>query len=279
MKRGTPQHPKIDRLCMLLKIGMAPAVGYLELLWHFTAEFAPRGDVGRFSDGQIEDALHWLGWRGHLISALISSSWLDHHPVCRLCVHDWADHADDAVRKRLSRSNLQFVQVSRKVPGQQVIVPRSPNTAEPSFDDRFQITPEPDERPSAKFAASSLLASFFDISSDERQELWWRVSVRGEESKVVACEAEGELERVSQRIQARHSEVQRCGITVVREQLRAIVRSLWPEVQIDALRCIDQNHARWCRLLWWCKHHGRYTSDIKNWLSPNKGLWHEPPVL
>jgi hypothetical protein len=117
MKRGTPRHPKVAHLRQLLKIGLAPAVGYLELLWHFASEFAPQGDVGRFADERIEAALHWQGRTGKLVSALVESGWLDHHPGCRLCVHDWGDHCDDAVRKRLSRAGLSFLSLAQKVTG------------------------------------------------------------------------------------------------------------------------------------------------------------------
>ncbi len=115
MKRGTPRHPKIAHLRQLLKVGLAAAVGYLELLWHFTAEFAPKGDVGRFSDERIEGAMDWHGKSGRLVAALTESGWLDHHSECRLCVHDWAHHADEAVKKRLSRLGLKFVEVGARV--------------------------------------------------------------------------------------------------------------------------------------------------------------------
>ena len=42
MKRGTPRHPKVGHLCELLKIKIPTAVGYLGVLWHFTAEFHHR---------------------------------------------------------------------------------------------------------------------------------------------------------------------------------------------------------------------------------------------
>jgi hypothetical protein len=110
MKRGAPRHPKVAHLRKLLRLGLPDAVGRLELLWHFTAEFAPRGDIGRFSDERIEAAMDWRrGKPGRLIAALIESRLIDRHPECRLCVHDWPDHADQAVRKRLLRAGLKFV--------------------------------------------------------------------------------------------------------------------------------------------------------------------------
>jgi hypothetical protein len=124
MKRGTPEHPKVFDLCERLRCDRPTAVGYLELLWHFTAKYAPQGDIGRYSDRRIEAALDWVPGRwkrdGHLIGALQEAHWIDAHPVHRLVVHDWQDHAEESVRKKLARAGLNFVtrsvEVSRQSP-------------------------------------------------------------------------------------------------------------------------------------------------------------------
>ena len=77
MKRGTPRNPKVLHLANLLKVKIPTAVGYLELLWHFTAEFTPQGDIGKYDDKWIEAALYWGGKEGRLIEALVQSRWLD----------------------------------------------------------------------------------------------------------------------------------------------------------------------------------------------------------
>ncbi|HEV2175540.1 MAG TPA: hypothetical protein VGR71_18335, partial [Nitrospira sp.] len=119
MKRGTPRHPKVGRLAELLGIKVPTAVGILELLWHFTAEFAPQGDIGKYSDSRIEAAmLSWFRPKGKLILALIQAGWIDQDQVSRLIVHDWHDHADDSVRKRLTRHGLPFLSFTSKVTGQ-----------------------------------------------------------------------------------------------------------------------------------------------------------------
>ena len=162
MKRGGPTHPKLLELCDILGCRRPTAVGYLELLWHFTANYAPRGDIGRFSDHWIESACDWTGPHGKLLAALIKVGYVDHlsgpppgqpertlgegdmpstyprhgsdmpstypqhgsdmpstypqhdsgvekSPSHRLLVHDWIDHADEAVRKRLYRQNQQLI--------------------------------------------------------------------------------------------------------------------------------------------------------------------------
>jgi hypothetical protein len=101
------------------------AVGLAESLWHFTAEFAPQGDIGKYDDSRIEAALGWHGRPGKLVCVLVEAGLIDRcaptegsPTVCRLVVHDWHDHADDAVRKKLERSGLPFLSLSTKVTGQ-----------------------------------------------------------------------------------------------------------------------------------------------------------------
>jgi len=132
MKRGAPQHPKTRQLCKLLGISLAQAVGHLELLWHFTAQYAPQGNIGRFTDEWIEAACDWCGKSGALIGALRESGWADEHPddAIRLVVHDWHVHADDAVRKRLSRGNEPFLSLTAKVTGKRLPPRRTSSTTQ-----------------------------------------------------------------------------------------------------------------------------------------------------
>ena len=98
MKRGTPESPKVRRLAKFLGISIPHAVGLLECLWHFTARQAPCGDVGRWPDEEIEEAIGWDGKPGTLIPALVCCRWLDEDQEYRLLIHDWIDHADRGVR-------------------------------------------------------------------------------------------------------------------------------------------------------------------------------------
>jgi hypothetical protein len=108
MKRGTLDHPKAHDLAKRLAIPRFQVAGILECLWHFGSLYAWHGDVGRFTDAQIAA---WMGWpeddAGRLVQALADSHWLDPDPVCRYAIHDWRDHADDGVQKRLQRETNQ----------------------------------------------------------------------------------------------------------------------------------------------------------------------------
>jgi hypothetical protein len=112
MKRGTPGHPKVYDLAERLEAPRPMIIGYLELLWHFTAVYAPHGDIGRLTDQRIEKAVDWNGESGRLVAALIEAGWVDRDAEHRLIVHDWEEHCDDAVRKKVARSGQRFLRVS-----------------------------------------------------------------------------------------------------------------------------------------------------------------------
>jgi hypothetical protein len=103
MKRGTPRHPKTKALAKTLRINLAHAVGLLEMLFHFAAEFTPEGDIGRYPDETIAEALAWAGEVPRLIQALTTTGWIEVGPAGKLVVHDWLDHADHATQQRVAR--------------------------------------------------------------------------------------------------------------------------------------------------------------------------------
>jgi hypothetical protein len=109
MKRESIGHTKMKRLCRRLDLALWQSVGLLESIWHLTARQTPRGDIGKLSDEDIALGIDYRGDESRLIDALIGSGWLDRDPGGRLVVHDWADHADDAVHMRLARARLHFV--------------------------------------------------------------------------------------------------------------------------------------------------------------------------
>jgi hypothetical protein len=107
MKQGTPSNPKTKALARRLQIPIPYAVGLLDMLWEFTRTYARAGDVGRFSDSELADAMGWPMERNvsELIDALVSTpgqrGFLDRSETHRLIVHDWSEHADRAVHQWL----------------------------------------------------------------------------------------------------------------------------------------------------------------------------------
>ena len=110
MKRGIAEHPKTKRLARRLAIPIPYAVGLVEMLCN---QWAPRvaiqGDIGKWPDEDIADGLGFPGDPAALIEALVGAGWVDRHPVHRLVIHDWHEHADTGVRNRLKKAGLPFV--------------------------------------------------------------------------------------------------------------------------------------------------------------------------
>lgn len=109
MKRGTPEHPKVHALAAILNVQRYAAVGILESLWHFAQEYAPAGDIGRFSDDAISRWVCWDGASTVLVDALHSSGWVDRCQCHRLRIHDWPHHADQTVRRVLDNRGQRLL--------------------------------------------------------------------------------------------------------------------------------------------------------------------------
>lgn len=92
------------------RLGYLMALGALDALWMLTASSAPDGAIGRhLTDAQLESLLKWPGERGALIAALREERWLDEiDGDGRLYVHDWHEHADYTVHRKIARARAFF---------------------------------------------------------------------------------------------------------------------------------------------------------------------------
>ncbi len=115
-------NPKLQRLQTGTKMSRRETVGTLELLWCFTTQQAPRGDIGKWSDNDIEAACDWKGKPGALISALCDAVWLDRCAVHRLLVHDWAEHAMDFIDSCLNGLAVFWSQAAEFLPCQTLVI-------------------------------------------------------------------------------------------------------------------------------------------------------------
>jgi hypothetical protein len=109
MKLGAMRHPKTMDFAARLQVELPTAIGYLELLWGFTAEHSAQGNVGKWPDGSIAGACCWRGQPDVFIAALTSAGFLDGSLEHRLVVHDWPDHAPGWVRAKLAKLKLGFI--------------------------------------------------------------------------------------------------------------------------------------------------------------------------
>lgn len=107
--RSVVDHPKFADLKTALSLSKFEALGMLEALWHFTGKYALQGDIGKFTDKQIEAWIEWRGAPGAAVAALTDARWLDASPEHRILVHDWHEHADATTKKQLGRMKKKFV--------------------------------------------------------------------------------------------------------------------------------------------------------------------------
>lgn len=128
-------HPKTVALARRLSIPKAHAVGILEMLWHATAEYAPRGDIGKLDDDQIAACIEWEGETSVIIEALIAVRYLDRHDTYRLIIHDWHMHCPVFVKtKRAVKEGGLIEPASAMQPGRiqdASTIPAQPNPTQP----------------------------------------------------------------------------------------------------------------------------------------------------
>ena len=101
-------HPKTLDLASRLNASIPQVIGHLELLWAFTAQKTPRGNIGKWPDGTIARAAHWTGDATVFVTALHEAGFLDASQEYRFLVHDWHEHAPRWVKSKLKRASQEF---------------------------------------------------------------------------------------------------------------------------------------------------------------------------
>ena len=108
MKRGTPEHPKMRLLAKKLGVSLPQAIGTMELLWHWASRYAIQGNIGKWKNEIIAQAVYWDDDPDLLVNALCDSGWIDADPVHRYVIHDIKDHADNTWRQNLVDAGLTW---------------------------------------------------------------------------------------------------------------------------------------------------------------------------
>ncbi len=96
-------HPKLNRLCRALKISKPAAIGHLHLLWWWTMEYCPDGDLSPYDEQEVADAAGWTKDPHDFVLALLSSGFADPSntdPEGRIKLHDWQDYGGKLHRRR-----------------------------------------------------------------------------------------------------------------------------------------------------------------------------------
>lgn len=148
MKLGAFDHPKTLTLKSILKCSYPCVIGHLELLWKFTAQHSPRGNLGKWPDSAIASACGWEGEASEFCAALVAAGYVDTHPSERFVVHDWKEHCPQWVRAQLAKSSLTFVsttttELSSVASSVSSSEPSTiPSLAKPSQESKNKIAPD-----------------------------------------------------------------------------------------------------------------------------------------
>jgi hypothetical protein len=143
MKRDALNHPKMLDLASRLDVTRAQAIGVVTLLFDFTAQYAPQGDIGKHRDGAISRACEWTGSPEEFITALVESGWVDKSENHRLRVHDWHEHCEQWVKLKLQKLNLDFLAEYRGQLPQGTAKSGGVSTAEPIAEPTAEAITEP----------------------------------------------------------------------------------------------------------------------------------------
>lgn len=103
MKYQAVNHPKMVRLGRFYGGNRVTAVGAVESIIALALTMCQRGDVGKFTDTEIEEWCGWGGAPGEMVRGLVLCGWLDEDTRYRLVIHDWQDHAVNFVKAMRDR--------------------------------------------------------------------------------------------------------------------------------------------------------------------------------
>ena len=149
------------------------AIGILEGIWHFAADYTPEGDIGRYADDAIAEFIGWdheLVDGAQLVQALVDTHWLDANDRSRVVIHDWHDHAPEWVIKKLQRAQKTFVtgphprldgvaDNGRQRPTTSALAPEDDNVGLPSPDQTSPDQTPPDQTPPGRGPLAGLIRS------------------------------------------------------------------------------------------------------------------------
>ena len=98
-------HPKIKKAARLAGINEFEMIGRVHCLWWWALDYAPDGDVTKYSDADIESAVDWNGNPGAFYNALIECSFNGHCGLLErigdsVFIHDWHEYGGRLLQKR-----------------------------------------------------------------------------------------------------------------------------------------------------------------------------------
>lgn len=112
LHQGLGTHVKTRRLCKLLGIGPAQAVGHLALLWTWALDAAENGSLAKYQADDLALVCEWDGDADAFVAALERAGFLDLHHG-ELVIHDWEDYIGRLLEARERYKQMTNERVKR----------------------------------------------------------------------------------------------------------------------------------------------------------------------
>lgn len=98
-------HPKVKKAARLADINEFEMIGRLHCLWWWALDYAPDGDVTKYSADDIESAVDWNGTPGAFYNALLQCGFNGHCGLLECIgdttvIHDWQEYGGRLLEKR-----------------------------------------------------------------------------------------------------------------------------------------------------------------------------------
>jgi hypothetical protein len=93
-------NPKTRKLARILNLSVPAAIGHLHCLWWWATDYAQDGDLSKYTDEDIADAIGWDDDPQQAVDALINSGFIDDDGSGTRTIHDWNDYAGRLIEQR-----------------------------------------------------------------------------------------------------------------------------------------------------------------------------------
>lgn len=102
------RHPKRVDLSARMKWSKPETIGRLHLLWWWTLDFAEDGDLRKYNDGQIAEAMCVdIAQAGELVAALVEARWLEREPYFR--IRNWWSYIGRFLHVKYGKRDLDKI--------------------------------------------------------------------------------------------------------------------------------------------------------------------------
>ncbi len=160
-------HPKVKKAARLAGVSEKEMIGCLHYLWWWALDYAPDGDVTKYSPEDIEAAVDWNGTPYVFYNALVDCGFNGHCGLIEktgehVLIHDWDTYAGKLIERREANANRMRSTRAKHVQGTLFASVELPN--QPNQPNQPTIPTEPTDQPAAPDGLSDLqhmvLASF-----------------------------------------------------------------------------------------------------------------------